>query len=189
MRRLLPTGFLILLAAGCATAPPKPVWVAAEATFRVEKGNYAVELPTGWMRWNQEERVTITRDGFSLQIIGVDRHEVGKPLKHAKKRIEREMLPQEISGILIDDRTVMEDVASSEVLENVPAQLGGIDGFRFVLQLRLKNGEVRKFAMCGCRNGDWVYAVTYTAPARYYFQRDLPVFEGVSRSFRFLSPS
>jgi len=189
MKRIFPTVFLVLLAAGCATTPPKPVWVAAEATYNAEKGNYAVDLPTGWMRLNTEDGVRITRDGFSLQAIGVDRYEVGEPLKHTKKKFEKGMLPQEVSAVLIDDLTLIEGVASSDVMENVPTQFGGSDGFRVVLRVHLKNGEERKYALYGGMSDDWVFEIYYFAPSRHYFGRDLETFEGVVRSFRLLKPS
>jgi len=189
MNRILLTAVLVLVAAGCATAPPKPVWVPAEATYSAEKGNYAVELPTGWMRLNTEDGVRITRDGFPLQTIGVNRYKVGESLKHTKKKFEKGMLPQELSAVLIDDLTLIEGVASSDVVENVPAQFAGIDGFRLVLRLHFKNGEERKYALYGGMSDDWVFGVYYVAPSRHYFGRDLETFEGVVRSFRLLKPS
>jgi hypothetical protein len=189
MKRFLSTMFLILLAAGCASVPPKPVWVPAEATFNMEKGNYAVELPTGWMRLNTEDGVRITRDGFTLQTIGVDRYRVGESLKQTKKKFEKGMLPQEVSAVLVDDLTLIEGVASSDVIENVPVLFAGIEGFRVVLRLRFKNGEERKYALYGGMSGDWVFEIFYTAPPRHYFGRDLETFEGVVRSFRLLKPS
>ena len=189
MYRILLASFLVLLGAGCATAPPKPVWVPAEATYSAEKGNYAVELPAGWMRLNTEDGMRITRDGFPLQIIGVNRYKVGEPLKHTKKKLEKGMLPQEVSAVLIDDLTLIEGVASSDVVENIPTQFAGIDGFRVVLRLHFKNGEERKYALYGGLSGEWVFGIYYVAPSRHYFGRDLETFERVVRSFRLLQPS
>ena len=188
MKRILSAAFLVLLATGCATVPPKPVWVPAETTYNAEKGNYAVELPTGWMRLNTEDRVRITRDGFPLQTIGVDQYKIGESLKQTKKKFEKGMLPQEVSAVLIDNITLIEGVASSDVIENVPAQFAGIDGFRVVLRLHFKSGEERQCALYGGMSGDWVFEIFYTAPPRYYFGRDLESFEGVVRSFRLLNP-
>jgi hypothetical protein len=164
MKRILSIAFLFLLAAGCATVPPKPVWVLAEATYNTEKGNYAVELPTGWMRLNTEEGVRITRDGFPLQTIGVDRYKVGESLKQTKKKFEKGMLPQEVSSVLIDDLTLIEGLVSSEVIENVPTQFAGIEGFRVVLRLHFKNGEERKYALYGGMSGDYVFEIIIPLP-------------------------
>ncbi len=189
MKRLLRIAILVLLAASCATTPPKPVWVPAEATYKAVNGNYSVDLPKGWMRLNTDEGVKITRDGFLLQSIGVDRYKVGESLKHTKKKFEKGMLPQEVSAVLIDDLTLIEGVGSSDVVENVPVQFGGIDGFRVILHLHLKNGEERKYALYGGMSGDWVFELYYVASPRYYFARDLETFEEVVRSFRLLNPS
>lgn len=189
MKRILGSAFLVLLAAGCATAPPKPVWVPAEAAYTAEKGNYTVELPAGWMRLNTEDRVRITRDGFPLQTIGVDRYRVGEPLKHTRKKFEKGMLPLEVCAVLIDELTLIEEVASSDVMENVPVQVAGMDGFRVLLRLQFKNGEERKVAFYGGMSGDWVFQLFYAAPSRHYFRRDLETFEAVVRSFRPANPS
>jgi hypothetical protein len=140
------------------------------------------------MRYNAEDRVRITRDGFLLQTIGVDQYRLDESLKHTKRKFEKGMLPQEVSAVLIDDITLIEEVASSDVLENVPAQFAGIDGFRVVLLLHFKNGEERKCALYGGMSGDRVFELFYSAPPRFYFGRDLETFEGVVRSFRLVNP-
>ena len=189
MRRIPVVIFLVLLAAGCAAPPPKPVWVPAEGTFNAKKSGFSLVLPAGWTRVNQEERLMITRDGTSLQFIGVALYKIGVPLKHTKKIFEKEMLPQELAGILIDDLSSAGNIASVEVLENVPARLGDVEGFRVVCRIRFKDGMNRKCAFYGAMRGDQVYDVYFNAAARHYFDRDLGIFEEVARSFRFLPPS
>jgi hypothetical protein len=189
MKRILPIAFLVMLTAGCATTMQKPVWVPAEATFNAQQGNYVLDLPKGWMRLNTEDGVRMTRDGLRLQTIGVNRYKVGESLKHTQKKFEKEMLPQEISTVLIDDLTLIEGVAHFDVMENVPAQFAGIDGFRVILRLRPKNGGERMYALYGGAIGDRVFEIFYVAPSRHYFERDLETFEGVVQSFRLLKPS
>lgn len=188
MRRIPIVFFLLLTAGGCATAP-KPVWVPAEGTFTAAKSGFSLDLPAGWTRVNQEERLMITRDGSSLQFIGVALYKIGVPLKYTKKKFEKGMLPQEVAGILIDDLATAENIASVEVLENAPARIGDVEGFRVVCRIRLKNGSDRKCAFYGAMRDDQVYDLYYNAAARHYFDRDLGVFEEVARSFRFLPPS
>ena len=189
MRRIPIVIFLVLVAGGCASSPPKPVWVPAEGTFTAEKSGYSVVLPSGWTRVNVEERLMITRDGSSLQFIGVALYKVGVPLKHTKKKFEKGMLPQEVAGILIDDLASAENIASVDVLENVPVRIGDVEGFRVVCRLRIKGGMDRKCAFYGTMRDDQVYDLYYNAAARHYFDRDLGAFEEMARSFRFLPPS
>ena len=189
MRRIPIVIFLVLMAAGCASTPPKPVWVPAEGAFTAAKSGYSLVLPAGWTRVNREERLLITRDGSSLQVIGVNMYKVGTPLQHTKKKFEKGMLPQELAGILIDDLASAENIASVEVLENVPARIGDVEGCRVVCRIRFKGGLDRKCAFYGAMRGDAVFDVYYTAAARHYFDRDLGVFEEMTRSFRFLPPS
>lgn len=189
MRRIPIVFILALMAGGCASAPPKPVWVPAEGAFTAANSGFSLDLPAGWTRVNLEERLMITRDGSSLQFIGVALYKIGVPLKHTKKKFEKGMLPQEIAGILIDDLASAENIASVEVLENVPARIGDLEGFRVVCRIRIKGGMDRKCAFYGTMRGDQVYDLYYNAAARHYFDRDLGVFEEVARSFRFLPPS
>ena len=139
VKRLLPLVLLLLLAGGCATAR-RPVWVPAQGAYSADAAGLSAELPAGWTRLNSDNTLLLTRDGLSLQGLGAARYKVGEPLKHAKKTFDKGMLPQEVAGILIDELTSLEDVTSSEVLENVPARLGGVEGFRVVFLIRLKLG-------------------------------------------------
>ena len=189
MRRIPIALILVLMAAGCAATPPKPAWVPAEGTFTAPKSGYSLVLPAGWTRVNREEGLMITRDGATLQVIGVNRYKVGTPLQHTKKKCEKGMLPQELAGILVDDLASAVNVASVEVLENAPARIGDVEGFRVVVRLRFKGGSDRKCAFYGAMRDDHVFDVYYTAAARHYFDRDLGVFEEMARSFRFLPPS
>lgn len=188
MRRRSIVFSILLLAAGCASTP-KPVWVPAEGPYTAAKAGYSLVLPAGWTRVNTEERLAITRDGSSLQVIGVNVYKVGTPLQHTKKKFEKGMLPQELAGILIDDLASAQNVASVEVLENVPARIGDVDGFRVACRIRFKSGFDRKWAFYGAFRGDRVFDLFYSAAARHYFDRDLGVFEEVARSFRFLPAS
>jgi len=188
VRRIPIVFFLLLVAGGCAATPRKPVWVPAEGAFAAPKSGYSVVLPAGWTRVNREERLLITRDGSSLQFIGVATYKVGTPLQHTKKKCEKGMLPQELADILIDDIASTGNVASVEVLENAPARIGDVEGFRVVCRIRFKGGLDRKCAFYGAMRGDRVFDVYYTAAARHYFDRDLGVFEEVARSFRFMPP-
>jgi len=185
LKRSFAPALLALLIIGCAT-PPKPVWVAAEATYKGEKIPYTVDLPQGWMRLNVDNQAMVTRDGTALQVIAVRRAKVGEPLAYTKKKFEKGMLPQELAGILIDGWSAADAVASSEILENAPAKLGGVDGFRLVVRIRLKTGLERKWACYGAMIGDWVYTVAYNAAARHYYEKDLETFEKTVRSFRIL---
>ncbi len=187
MRGIRTIAALLILTAGCATAP-KPVWVPAEGTYKAEKSGLSADLPAGWTRLNADEALVVTRDGLSLQGIGARRFKIGEPLKHTKKAFDNNMLPQEVSALLIDEMTSAEGVTSSEVLENVPARFGGLDGFRVVIRYRLKGGLTRKCAVYGAMSGDWVYSLYYYAAARHYFDRDREAFESVARSFRPVSP-
>src|SRR5438309_10105825 len=88
-----------LLALACQTT--KPRWV--DATTPRDSKSFRLDLPQGWMRANQEVTVVATRDGPMLQVITVERRQVGKPLRHTKKTVIAGMMPQEAAEVIADD--------------------------------------------------------------------------------------
>lgn len=173
---------VLALAAGCVSLP----WVPAEAQHTVRSGHFSVELPRGWMRWNHgpADEVLVTRDGELLQEILVERVPVDAELRHTKKRLARGMLPQEAAEVIIDNYSSDRSNVDFEVKENSPARVAGFPGFRLTFAYRTRDGLRVKVVYYGFVKDDALYGLRYTAPQRYYFDRDLESFEKVLRSFR-----
>ena len=174
--------FPLLLLAGCAT----PKWSQVGGEYKDEPLNFAVDLPQGWMKLNQKEHLSATRDGFSLQVISVGKVEADEPIVNTKKVLKKGMLPQEAAEVLIDAFSSDPDFLNFTVLENVPAKVAGHPGFRGIWTYRLKDGLGRKTLFYGFFANDRYYYVRYTAAQRYYFDRDVEAFEKVVRSFRLI---
>lgn len=179
MRPYLP--LLAAASAACATAS-KPAWIAAAPVFDSDEG-FAVALPAGWMRVNTADVVVATRDGPLLQRIAVAGTKLGTAFRSTKKVVVAGMLPQEAAEVVADDLASSDDAKGVQIVENVPAALGGIPGFRLVATYRDGNGLLRKTVTYGAIAAPWFYRLTYVAPARYYFDRDLAAFEDVVKSF------
>lgn len=183
MRAVTKAGILALAlgAAGCV-AP----WVPAEPLYRSAPHRYTVELPSGWVRWTQDrdQDLFLTKDGPLLQAISIEKVPVGGELKYTKKRIAKGMIPQEAAEVVLDNIASSDRVASFEVQENTPARVGGVPGFRAVVTYKKKDGLKVKSILYGCLVGEAFYAVRYTAPQRYYFDRDIKAFEKVIQTFK-----
>ena len=182
MKRLLIIGLLLM--AGCAEL----LWVQTKGPQSMEKINFSVDLPEGWMRMNKEEFLLITRDGTALQAITIDRTSIAAPLKHTKKNLAKGMLPQEVAETVIDNISSNKAVQNFELRENSPATIGGQQGFKLVYSYRPSGGLKKKVIVYGFLAGEWFYEFRYSAAERYYFEKDLEIFNKFMASFRLLKP-
>lgn len=173
---------VLVLATGCINLP----WVPAEASYTARSGDFAVQLPQGWMRWNQgpEDEILVTRDSERLQEILVERVKVDAELSHTKKKLARGMLAQEAAEVILDNYSSNRSHLDFEVKENRPAKVAGLPGFRLAFTYRTRDGLRIKTIYCGFVKDDALYGVRYTAPQRYYFDKDVKSFEQVLQSFR-----
>ena len=177
--------FLLLIAvtvllSGCAP------WIRTGGPYTASRENIALDLPDGWMRMNTDEYFVITRDGTGLQNILVERIGTDDVLTNTKKKFRKGMLPQEAAEVLMDNVASDENVHGFEVKENKPAKVVGRQGFRAVYSYRTDDGLRKRGVVYGFMNGEWCYVLQYTAPQRYYFDRDLKTFERVVANSRLL---
>lgn len=181
LSRTLAAAALVAGLAGCATPP----WVPAEPLYRSAPHRYTVELPEGWVRWTQDrdQDLFLTKDGPLLQAISIERVPVGAELKYTKKKLTKGMIPQEAAEVILDNLGSSDRVTAFEVRENAPARVAGAPGFKAVVTYKNKNGLRIKSVLYGCLAGDALFAVRYSAPQRYYFDRDVKAFEKVVRTF------
>ena len=182
--RLLLLGIGLLLG-GCVSLP----WQPTAGVYSSPKENFAVELPSGWMRLNAQEDVLVTRDGLLLQHMSIERALVDKPLKNTKKTLTRGMQPQAVAEVIIDNFVSSDRMLDVKILENRPVQVAQQRGFRLVYTHRDKNGLRFKSVLHGFLVGEVFYAIRYTAAERYYFAKDLPAYEQVLASFRLIRPA
>jgi hypothetical protein len=165
---------------GCAP------WLQVGGLYRMESHNYSVELPQGWMRWNQGDQLLITRDGVPLQNIQIIRRNIDEPLKHTKKKFSQAMLPQEAAEVILDNIASNKDVLDYSLIENTPLSISGISGFKAIYTYKTKDGLKVKSIYCGFIQDKWFYGINYNAPQRYYFDKDINTFEKVLESFKLI---
>ena len=178
MKKLL--WIVLILLVGC------PPWTQVGGLYKNESYNFSAELPQGWMRWSRGEHLLITRDGLSLQYIQIGRMKIEDPMKHTKKKFSKGMLPQEASEVALDNMASNPDFLNLEVIENTPATVNGIPGFKAGYTYKNKDGLRLKSIFYGFIIGDWFYSINYNAAQRYYFDKDLKTFEKVLESFKLI---
>ncbi len=172
---------LVVFLAGCTA-----IWTKTDGTYESRSWNISVELPEGWMKQTGEKSIVVTRDGVLLQNIVIGRFSVDDEFEHTKKKLRRDMLTHEMVETIIDSVSSNPSFLNFEVLEKEPVEISGIPGFRVVHTYKTKDGLRVKGVYYGFIWGDWFYRISYSAPARYYFDKDLKTFEKVYQSFRLI---
>jgi hypothetical protein len=168
-----------------ACASHRPQWVPVDGAFAPPSRRYTVELPRGWVRLGEGDAVVASREGLFLQRIDVFQQAVGKPLGGTRKAVSATMLPQELSELVQDALASSQGIQGFTVVENAPAVLSGQPGFKLVVIYKDMDGLPMRSVLYGALFGQFLFELSYSAPERHYFDRDLPTFEQVLSTFRF----
>ena len=174
---------LLVFFVGCAP------WVQVGGPYKASSLNCSFELPDGWMRINTSKHILLTRDGVLLQNIFIKRVEVDEPLEHTKKKLRKEMLPQELSEVILDNIASDQSFLNLEILEKTPVEISGRPGFRAVFNHKNSDSLRLKTVYYGFLQNKWFYSITYTAAVRHYFDKDVEAFEKVVKSFKLIKTS
>lgn len=166
---------LLTLLTGCAA------WQQTGGPFK--GAGYTLDMPKGWMATRDPKHLYVTKDGPALQQMYVFVGDIAEQGKNAKKTLKKGMLPQELAESVLDIMRSDKRLGQFTVVENAPAQLGGRDGFRLVYTY--KSDKVRyRTVYYGMLQGDTFFRISYSAPVRYYFDKDVTVFEEIVKSFK-----
>lgn len=178
-RRLAMLVVVVGLLAGCIT--DKRPWRPLDGAY--DSGNWfgpriTMPLPAEWIERNfVEDGLVATHDGFNLQTIAVTRVDPGNDLPHTKKKVAKGMRPNELAEVLLDDLRASGKANSLAVLDTRPITIGGSPGFRTTVAFKDGWGLKVKAVICGTIVADRAFRITYVAPARYYFGKDLATFD------------
>lgn len=177
-------------------------------------GRVTITVPEGWHWVLRGDDLIATRDGVFLQQILVERLHVEQvdqklgafpvaawsskvwPVRTAKnltRRFVAGMPPADAAEVLLDSRRHDPSVADLALRKIVTRTIAGQQAFRAEFDFRLVSSEADRWpiyrsASCGFMLGDWFYGFTYTAAARYYFDRDAETFETFLESVRVEAP-
>jgi hypothetical protein len=178
MKRLL----FILLIPITACAP----WTRVSGPLEGPAHHYSVDIPSGWMKFDSDQYLLLSRDGPFLQYILVESRDLGAPFTHTMRRMNRDMLPQEAAEVILDDLSLDQAVRNLHVLENAPARIARQDGFKILFTYQNGDGLTLKTLYYGFITGRMYYSIRYTAAERYYFGKDMETFRKVLAGFRLL---
>jgi hypothetical protein len=175
---------LILLLFLPACAP----WLRAGGSYESPSHNFSVYIPDGWMRLDTDRYLLLSKEGPFLQYVLIQDRHLDKPFRHTKKKMKAGMLAQEASEVVLDEITSDQTIMDFEVLENVPTKIDGQDGFRLLFTYTNRDGLKLKTVYYGFLSAERFYSIRYTAAKRYYFLKEIPIFDQLLNSFKLIHP-
>ena len=179
--------FMVLFLGGCIPLEGRAPWTIMGGIYTMSSQNFEVELPEGWRRHNfTPDALLITLDGLSLQQICIARSPIDKEIPYTQKKFSKGMLPQEVAEVVIDHMRFNPNIMNLKITENIPARISNYSGFKLIYSYQTNGGLKKKSIYYGFMMENWYYGLLYDAPARHYFEKDLPTFERVKESFRIL---
>jgi len=185
---------LCMLVGGChAKCPfPCPIWTDGKAAFSTV--DFEIQIPQGWMQmnlnWLREDLKTegiqllLVRDGVTLQEVRLIKRPLNAAFLNSKESLAQDMLPQEMGEAMFRDVQADSAKLNPRLIQGAPATIGGSSGFVVVYSYVNNDGLKRKTVEYGVIYESWFYALTYDAPAQYYFDKSLSEFQTMVLSFR-----
>ncbi len=170
----------ILLAAFLATTAP--VYGGGPSL------TFTIAVPEGWKKVDTDEPMLfITRDGGYKQFTMVQQRELDKPFQFTQRVLSKGMPPMEAAEIVINEIMADKNIHDFSLIENVPTQVADNQAFRLVFFYTDADGFVFKTIYYGFFHGDLFYNIRYAATEEAFFQKDLPTFQQVLKSFKLVA--
>jgi len=163
------------------------LWTRIDAKTVAYKGDrYAVNLPTGWLRLQQNKIMLATRDGIGVQNITFVFHEHEEAFEETEQKSTPDMLPSELADRYVADLRAADEhgLPSLEIISDLPITIDGRLGFELHLQFLNDDGLRYERLVSGFANAEGFFVVSYQAPSLHFFERDRATYQNVLQSFR-----
>ncbi len=158
----------------------KPELQGANATCRID-------APLGWVQLTGiDKRAFVTKEGPSLQMIEINEIEREKAFPSLKIEIKKDILISELADYFIAEYKARQKGGQVTHIRTTPAAIDNQQAFKAVFEYANHDGLIFNVITYGLMRNDIFYSLYYQAPAIYYFERDLPVFDKIVASFRFI---
>jgi len=174
----------LALIASAALTGCVSTWTATPGPQRADKIGVTAELPAGWSRFNPDAGLVMTRDGMLLQSVVVARDKYETKIANTERKISANTEAIEAAQILIDAMKADQSKHHLELLDNQPATVAGHPGFRLEVTYKTGDGLTLHETIYVALTEDSYVIVRYTAPNRYYHERDAGAFEQIVASLQ-----
>ena len=181
MKNLILLLLCIVFIFSCASAAKE------RSLNKLPDAGFSVQIPEGWWKPEYTNKYFITKDGAFLQYVFIQERPLDKPFRNTRKKIKSTMLPQEASGIVVDELASDRNLMNFKLMENAPVTVDGRPGFKISFLYSDKKGSRFKTKYYGFISGDSFYNLRYCAAARHYFDKDIADFERIISSFRLVN--
>jgi hypothetical protein len=168
---------LLLFTTACATG-------SIGRAYQQASQNYSVEFPEKWGKVNTSKYLILTKDGPFKQYIMVQQRAVDQPFRHTKRKLNRQMLPEEAASVVIDEILSDRVIRNLKVISNTPAMVNHYDGFRVVFTYKNEKGTEFKTLYYGFLRGEWFYSLRYNADQNHYSNEGVSAFMKLLHSFQ-----
>ena len=172
---------VLMLTTACAGQ-----WKTVPSTLRVPE--WSITMPEGWMHLSLPDSEMLSKNGPYLDFIMIQSRPLAKGFRFTKQELNSNMLPHEAAQVIIDNLRSDPLIRTFHLLASEPAMIGGREGFRLTYSYRDQHGVVLKTIYHGTLLPDRFFNIRYTAAQRYYFENELPAFNGVLNSLQLVSP-
>ncbi len=175
---------LLFCIAGCVSLG---FWTQVkEGEYRDTARDFSVVVPAGWMRFNLARYFIMTKDGTVLDNIAVERHKIDKKLEFTKKEFFKDMTPQDLAEIEIDNFKSSAVIGKFEIIQNKPVTIDNQQACRIEYTYVAKGGLKIHGIYYGFLRKDWVYRIHYEAADQHYFNKYLHDFDRFIESFHLI---
>ncbi|MEJ2728112.1 MAG: hypothetical protein P8185_06305 [Deltaproteobacteria bacterium] len=146
--------------------------------------SFTVEIPEGWKKMDYNGYPLYTKEGYIRQLIWIQNRPIGKPFRYTKKKIQKEMLPEEAAQVFVDELKSDQNLVNLRILNNTPATINRHAGFKVLYTYKDEEGQTYKTLYYGFIKEDTFFTLRFTAVDGTYFQRDIGDFRNILKSFQ-----
>jgi hypothetical protein len=148
--------------------------------------SFTIDIPEGWRKIDNNRYLFVTKESPFLQYIMIQNRPIGRSFRNTKKKIQKEMFPEEVAQIIIDELISDQNLVNLRILDNVPANIKEYAGFKILYTYRDAEGQVYKTLYYGFIKEDTFFNLRFTAVDGAYFQRDIGDFRNILKSFQII---
>ncbi|MEE9496533.1 MAG: hypothetical protein V3V39_08400 [Desulfobacterales bacterium] len=148
--------------------------------------SFTIDIPEGWRKIDNNRYLFVTKESPFLQYIMVQNRPIGRSFRNTKKKIQKEMLPEEAAQIIIDELVSDQNLVNLRILDNTPASIKNYEGFKILYTYSDSEDQAYKTLYYGFIKEDTFFNLRFTAAARIYFERDIGSFRNILNSFQII---
>lgn len=174
------------------------IWIAATlmltacagpwntAPVQLSEPQWSITSPEGWMHLSMQESEMLSKDGPYLEYILIQSRPLERGFRFTRQKLEADMLPHEAAQVIADNMRSDPLIRQLQLLAIEPATVDGHAGFKLIYSYQDPYGVEIKTIYYGVILPNQFFNLRYTAAQRYYFEKELPAFNQVFDSLRFV---